>query len=92
MFLQSNFSFSIANSYSHSRGYGIKDNDARKSSEEIKKWFARFNKALRHSDDVQTGFEHKLLEKAIEEAKENPQILISEEVSLNEIDSEFFAD
>jgi N utilization substance protein B len=37
-------------------------------------------------------FEHKSLEKVIEEAKKNPRILISEEVSLNEIDSEFFTE
>ncbi len=39
-----------------------------------------------------TEFERKPLEKALEEAKKNPQILISEEVSLNEIDSEFFTE
>lgn len=37
-------------------------------------------------------FEHKSLEKVIEEAKKNPRILISEEVSLSEIDSEFFTE
>jgi len=37
-------------------------------------------------------FENKTLEKVIEEAQKNPQILISEEVSLNEIDSEFFTE
>lgn len=37
-------------------------------------------------------FERKSLEKVIEEAKKNPRILISEEVSLSEIDSEFFTE
>ena len=37
-------------------------------------------------------FEHKPLERVIEEAQKDPQILISEEVSLNEIDSEFFTE
>lgn len=37
-------------------------------------------------------FAHKPLEKVIEEAQNDPKILISEEVSLNEIDSEFFTE
>ncbi len=35
-------------------------------------------------------FEKKPLKKIIDEAKSNPEILISDEISLNEIDAEFF--
>ena len=37
-------------------------------------------------------FANKPLERVIEEAKKDPKILISEEVSLNEIDSDFFTE